>query len=290
VGKSKYNVGDVVTVTGKITRDDQDDLPLKIECESGTHFYIKDVDVSSAVSKQPEELKIGDYVTSTDYPDWGAGKIVEIGIGSWPYRAKYSNGEVRWNGRAKLTKVEAPVYQFKVGDYVTSKMFSGDGIGRIRKEKPSNEYWIEFEDTYHTCHVSDLTPATVPDFNEGVYVKSSTYPDLGVGKISFTDGTFDGYNVMFDKATHWHSFKEMEIVPEPVAHKFAVGDKVMHSVKGLEWGVGTVYGIRDQKFLGFEYVTLSGSMIDEPGPIYDVQYDGKAFSSVERFLIKAKGI
>jgi hypothetical protein len=407
VGKSKYNVGDVVTVTGKIMKDDQDALPLKIECESGTHFYIKDVDV---VSVEKPKLKVGDYVTVNGHEERGIGKIIHktgnfyvrfsgeivdiysndrltrvdtpsdptigelkfkigdrvihkeyrsLGVGvihetdcsSVPYSIKFSDSTYRWG---RLATIEyAPVHAFQVGDYVTSKMFSGDGIGRIRKEKPSNEFWIEFEDTYHTCHVNDLTPATIPDFKIGVWVKSLAYPHRGVGKIVDTDDTFDQFNVRFEATTLWHSFKEMEIVPEPVApapvvrkfkigdyvtssdhakegigeilfhdgsdhmpyrvkyescdlwenekdltiapkpvvHKFAVGDKVLHAVKGIEWGVGTVTRVNDDDFSLVDYLEPSEhTHVSEPGPYYDVQYAHENWASPERLLIKAKGI
>jgi heat shock protein HspQ len=301
VEQPKLKVGDYVTVIdnesegiGKIFRQYCGNFYVRFKSEHVNIVSLERLNRAETPSDPTLgelKFKIGDRVTHKNYPTLGAGIVVFIDNSGVPYQIKFDDNETKWGVVSSLEY--APVSQFKIGDYVTSSEHASHGIGRIRIQKPGSVFYVEFEHAYRNCISSDLTPATIPDFKIGVYVKSLSYPHRGVGKIVDTDETFDGFNVRFGSSSYWHSFNEMEIVSAPVDHKFAVGDKVLHAVKGVEWGVGTVYGIRDEKYLGYEYETATdtGHILDESGPIYDVRYDGnKEWASPERLLIKAKGI
>jgi hypothetical protein len=187
-----------------------------------------------------------------------------------------------------------------IGVYVKSSIYLGLGVGKIvDTDGTFDGYYVEFREDrhWHSFKDMEIVPEPVVEpvvhkFKAGDHVTSSEHHKEGVGEVLFHDGTDHmPYRVKFKSMELWENEKDLTIANEPVVHKFAVGDKVLHTVKGIEWGVGTVTRVNDDNFNLVDYLEPSNhTLMSEPGPYYDVKYAHDNWASPERMLIKAKGI
>jgi hypothetical protein len=53
-------------------------------------------------------FKIDDYVTTNDFPQWGAGRITKVEGDRIPYRIEFPNGHYVWRSSGFLKLDEAP--------------------------------------------------------------------------------------------------------------------------------------------------------------------------------------
>ncbi len=214
----KFQVGDTVLIQAKVKTVDAKDArrPYRVSIyvggmtekidiwpDAGEFSYLVDrpeTEATSSDSVKPGnpatasytcKFSVGDYVTSSDYPELGIGKITDNDKSSVPYRVEYSNGEAHWNSEGKLTKATKPEGKFKVGDRVTVAGYSEKGVGTVKVRDESDiPYMVEFSSSDWTWATEDqLCAAPVPEpdppakFCEGDLVIHINRPQMGVGKV-----------------------------------------------------------------------------------------------------------
>jgi hypothetical protein len=151
VEEKRLEVGEWVTVkarpdfgVAKIEIDDRGSFPFMVRFSDGESHWYKQDQLTRAEAPKPEpELKVGDWVTSRDYREWGAGQIIEVdNQKSLAFNVRYSNGEERRNSKYYLTKAEAskPQALFKVGDRVIHRNAPHWGVGVVTEVDVNKKY------------------------------------------------------------------------------------------------------------------------------------------------------
>jgi hypothetical protein len=205
VEEKRLEVGEYVTVkvnsargVGKIEIDDHQSIPFMVRFSNGEHNWYTQEQLTRAEAPKPElAFKVGDWVTSRDYRDWGAGEIIEVDDdNSLPYKVRYSNGEERLNSKGYLTIAEKPVREFKVGDWVTCSLWKELGVGQIiSDDHDCVPFKVKFSNgDKHYSTSTTLTLAKKPEqpeplFKKGDKVIHRNAPHWGLGVVqSVTTG------------------------------------------------------------------------------------------------------
>jgi hypothetical protein len=244
-----YQVGDEVILKVKITRVDPSD-ENRYRIENG--FWFRENHVVGLASKldvtpkRPARPVVGEYVTSARYSELGVGKIIRDDHDLTPFKVEW-NSEIHFCTESDVTVVEKPAERFKVGDYVTSKLYAEEGVGRIEVDDHSGlPFKVRFKDDYEWCRENDLTLAEKPEepkplrLTVGDYVTHNRHAEKGVGKIVRDDHDLVPYRVRWpDGNLWWCSASNVTRAEKPKTERLKVGEFVT-SAEYPKAGVGKI--------------------------------------------------